>query len=246
MSIIRDESPLRHLPALPRKQTLSFDGIGYSVDMAELAYARLRTNLFHLTVTNSSEAEPNNRVAFVSILEDAWSVIDSLHRLIGLLKQTQGLKQNLPYLQVFYRNTLSIKDLRNGVQHLNTEIDKLVDLDLTVWGDVTWVAQPDPGKSELHSGLFAAGTVFGRDSGDFVNPAGKPFNAPIDHITLTAFGHSINLSATMAQVEQMVRSLEASIEVAVEQMPDAIGHPGSGLMVIMVIDFSGRVGGDDS
>ena len=243
--IISDESPFRHLPTLPRQQTLCFDGIRYSVDMAELAYSRLKTNRFILTDAPSDAPERNNRMAFVATVQDAWSVIDSLHRLASLLKQTRDLKQNTPALQAFYRQMSSIEDLRNGVQHLNTEINSLIASDLPVWGDLAWVAQPDPEKQELHCGLLTAGTVFQRDGSNLVNPAGRLFNAPIDHITLTAFGHSVNLSDTMAQVERLVRRLEGSIEESVKQMPDASGHPGSDIVLVAVMDFSGQHGSNE-
>ncbi len=50
--IVGEESPLRQLPAdLNCKQTLFLDGIRYSVEMADLAHARLRDTLLRLAVS---------------------------------------------------------------------------------------------------------------------------------------------------------------------------------------------------
>jgi hypothetical protein len=200
--------------------------------MADLAYSRLRANLFNLSVEPvEAHEECDNRPTFVSAMQDAWSIIDSVHRLRGLLKQTPGLKQNVPALQIFYRNTANIGDLRNGVQHLNSEIDKLVSLDLPVWGSISWAAQRDPNEPlELYVGALIAGTVFEGGGSEFVNPLGKVFHPPIDHITLIAFGRSVTLSHVLAQVERMTQSLEEALREAVKQLPsDATGHPGSDL-----------------
>lgn len=83
--IISDGSPLRRLPSeLDRRQALFLDGIRYSVEMADLAYTRLRQTLFNLAEQRGSGTSLDHWL-FVSAVQDAWSLIDSLHRLRGLL-----------------------------------------------------------------------------------------------------------------------------------------------------------------
>ncbi|MDX6379852.1 MAG: hypothetical protein QOI57_876 [Rubrobacteraceae bacterium] len=71
-------------------------------------------------------------------------MVDSLQRLRGLLKQMPGSKNKSPGLQVFLRNTDMVEDLRNMVQHLNHEIDNLVDQNEPVFGTLSWFTVLDP------------------------------------------------------------------------------------------------------
>jgi hypothetical protein len=136
MMIIEDDSPFHQLPAaLNRKQTLFLDGIRYSVEMADLAHSRLQAALLQHTqnVESASEGATGEHYLHTAAFQDAWSIVDSLHRLRGLLSQMPGVKQNAPPLQVFRRQTDVVEDLRNGVQHLNHHIDALVAQKLPTW-----------------------------------------------------------------------------------------------------------------
>jgi len=73
--IIGPDSPLRRLPtALDRKQALFLDGIRFSVEMADLAYQRLRHTLlnFESSFDRSAAYSPG-----VVAMIDAWVIIDN-------------------------------------------------------------------------------------------------------------------------------------------------------------------------
>lgn len=128
--IVGEDCPLRRLPAaLDRKQTLFLDGIRYSAEMADLAHVRVQHTLHRLAMS-SKDSEENSgnldHLAVLSAMQDAWAIVDSLHRLRGLLQQMPGIKQNTPNMRVFRQQTDKVEDLRNGVQHLNQQIHKLV------------------------------------------------------------------------------------------------------------------------
>jgi hypothetical protein len=223
--VIEEGSPFRQLPAaLNRKQVLFLDGILYSVEMSDLAHLRLQRVLLERT-QRQAEEEPIEHQLMSAAFQDAWTIVDSLHRLRGLLAQMPGVKQNSPPLQVFRRQTAIFEDLRNGVQHLNNHIDLLVAQNLPTWGVLSWVAFLDPTAREFRVGAMMAGTVFVGASLPMVNPMGREVAPPIDLITLTAHGHQVNLSAAMTRVEQLVRRMESELRAqfkAPPQPPDEL------------------------
>lgn len=229
--IITDDSPLRRLPAnLDRKQTLFLDGIRYSVEMADLAHRRLRSTLYHLA-ENQAASENLDHLDFVAAVQDAWSIVDSLHRLRGLLRQTPGFKQKTPNMQLFMRQTAAVEDLRNAVQHLNHEIDKLIGLDLPVWGTLSWFAAIDQEARTGFLGCLFAGTLFKSKDIPLVNPAGKPLDLPVDLITLTAHSHTLDLSKVIKAVARLIEDLEKQLS------NQFAGHPVAGGDLLLGADI---------
>jgi hypothetical protein len=206
--MIRRESILHQLPVkLDRKQTVFLDGVTYSVQMADLAHTRLQNTLI------------NDNPDHTSAVLDAWSIVDSLHRLRELLNQMPGVKRNSPTLQIFQRNTTQIEAMRHGVQHLRGEIDTLVAQNKPVWGSLSWVKPV--GEREVDVGLLVAGTLSDYKGLPMVNPAGKSVSPPVDLITLTAYGHTVCLSEAMEYVERLVRKIEEQLHEKIQDLPAA-------------------------
>lgn len=220
--IISVDSPLRRLPSqLNRKQTLFFDGIRYSVEMADLAYQRLQSTLLGMQPDkNETESE---HLSFASAVLDAWSIIDSIYRLRSLLNQAPGVKQKAPVLRIFLEKTADIEHLRNSIQHLNTQIETLLNQNLPVWGVLSWVTMRDPEKQTAFTCALIAGTASPSQGHTMVNPAGKAFVPPIDLITLTASGYSVSLSQVMRQEERLTRSIEEKLRDQFAALPQAGG-----------------------
>lgn len=118
--VIKNDSPLRRLPSdLNMKQTLFLDAIRYSVEMADVAHIRLRETLLSLTSEFRSRRKAVNvGSAGLNAMLDAWSLVDSIHRLRMLLKHMPFVKQKSPGLVSFYKQTTGIDDLRNAIQHI--------------------------------------------------------------------------------------------------------------------------------
>lgn len=221
--IIGEDSPLRRLPAaLDRKQVLFLDGIRYSVNMADLAYSRLQQTLYRLAM--SQQDYDGFDLDVLSAVQDAWSIVDSLHRLRGLLRQTPRFKQKSPDMRVFMQHTEKVEDLRNAVQHLNHEIDKLVGANQTVWGSLSWFAIASPSSTSGQIGLLVAGTVFTSEGHPMVNPVEKQLHSLVDLVTLTAYGHSLDLSNAMRHVERRIKSLEDQLKDQFAGLPVAYGE----------------------
>ena len=189
--IINDESPLKRFPASSEnRQTLFFDGIRYSIEMAALAYDRLFRTLFDWTVVQAETLA----LDFVPAFLDAWSIVDSVHRLRMLVNQTPGVKKKATEIQLFDKGTAPISELRNYVQHIDHETRNLVGQNTPVWGVLSWCAIMDEERKSALTCFIQAGSRFQSNAAFFVNPLGKKIKPPIDLITLTAYNVSVCLS----------------------------------------------------
>ncbi len=102
---ITSYSPLRRLPSgLNIKQTLFFDAIRYSVEMADMSHCRLKETLIDLTGKFKSTKKKDLGTETVRAFLDAWSIVDSINRLKALLNQLPYAKKNGPGLVVFQKN----------------------------------------------------------------------------------------------------------------------------------------------
>lgn len=203
--IISDESPLRRLPAgLDRKQMLFFDGIRFSIQMADLSYTRLLTTLKGLAENESSSRDTG--AGITSAFLDAWSVIDSCHRLRELVSGLPGMKRNWPSLQILLRRTEKVEALRNIVQHLRREIEKLVSLREPVWGTLGWVSFADD-PTRGRSCVIVAGSLFDAEY-PVVNPVGKQMVGESGFVTLNAGGVEICLSEVVEEIAKFTARLE--------------------------------------
>jgi hypothetical protein len=233
--IIGDESPLRRLPGqLDRKQMLYLDGIRYSIEMADLAHLRLQQTLLELA--NHSDDSAPMHLYFVAAVQDAWSIVDSVHRLRGLLHQAPGIKRKSPGLRLFDQRTAEIEPLRNSVQHLNSQINSIVSQNIPVWGILSWFTMTDPNMSSGVCCTLIAGTMFESKGHLVVNPLGKNLALPVDLITLSASGHTICLSDVMSDVERITRSMEQQLEKQFTNFPQV----GSDVLIRLTMAFGDR------
>ncbi len=224
--IIRDDSPLRRLPGqLKRKQTLFLDGIRVAAEVMDSAYSRLsetlldlsgRDSAIHLACRDSASAVREG--AIITAVQDAWTIVDSVHRLRCLLRRMPGVKQKAPGRQTFYRATSTIEALRNAVQHLDSEIDNLVKLGVPLWGTIQWLVLVDPATRLVRSCTIVAGTIFGAIH-PVQTPIGKRMRGTVDQVILTAGGTSVNLSDVVFEVGKMVEGLERSLEQQFGNLP---------------------------
>ena len=219
--IIGPDSPLRNLPVnLNQKQRLYFDGIRYSIEMADLAHIRLKQTLHDLSINCNTLAGLHYR-HFVPAVLDTWSIIDSVNRLRGLVRQTPGFKQKSPGLVIFDQKTSSVEELRNSVQHLNHTIEHLLHESLPVWGLISWVFVTDEHAKSALCLTLVPGMMFDRKSDMIVNPLGKSVDIPIGLITLQASGHTVCISDIMERVQQLTTKVEKQIKEQFVDLPSA-------------------------
>jgi hypothetical protein len=209
--IIQDDSALRRLPSeLDPRQRLFFDGIGYSIEIADLAYERLYT-----WVEDATKAMQNGtstpRTTFRGVIADAWMIVDAVHRLRRLVENMPNLKRG-PSIKAFLASTKNVSTIRHRVQHLDEQIHTLASKRLPAWGSVSWFYCPD--KSQPR------GWVYSLAAGSFElkhvapSPSGLRSTVPIGLITLTAYEMTVNLSEIIRSVETFAHSFEETIECA--------------------------------
>jgi hypothetical protein len=229
-------SPFLRLPVgLPRKQILFFDGIRFSVEMTTLAYHRLRAGATELTRTMALHKEPDPTL-YTVILSDAWSMIDSTHRLSELIQDAPGFtkKQRSVELRVFFERTADVETLRHKVQHLRREIHTVAETDQPVWGVLTWFSVFEEEPNIMRCCQLAAGTIFSR-----VQPPTKPkgmwLTSPVDRVELTAHGVRVSLTDTHKAVARVARAIEEALGDGLEAFPQEV--PKSGADIFSCLEF---------
>ncbi|MGD0013553.1 MAG: hypothetical protein ABSD56_03885 [Bryobacteraceae bacterium] len=219
--IIGEDSVFRKIPSvLDRRQALFMEAIRYSVEMAALAYHRLQKTL--PLMTKKMEDVDKDTPSSVSVMLDAWSIVDSLHRLRGLAEKMPGVKGKYknPKFRLFMGSTENITTLRHTVQHLDTEIGGVVDdKDWAVLGSLSWCLV-NPERNEITACTFMPGIPMG--SRPLINPAGRRiWHLPVDFITIERSGVSVCLSDAMRRMEALVASMEKGFsDACAEQIPE--------------------------
>ncbi len=161
------------------KMQFFYDGIQYCMLMVEMANKRLEIALLSLST------DPSDSEQVLSAVTDSWLIIDAVHRLRSLLRQTPGLKQKTSELQSFFRRTARVEELRNAVQHLNHQFNSYVRSEVGPWGALTWVTPvPDDNHTFMSYLLVPGGVRPTRHT--ILTPYPPEMRYPICLITLTA------------------------------------------------------------
>lgn len=193
-AIVQPNSPLRRIPtSFNVRQRAYFDGIVYSIEIADMAYRRLRETLWSISKRVDEDDDIHE---YVHAVADAWLVIDSLNRLRALCISAPLISEK-EYCRGFVQNLHLVKGMRNNVQHLDSRIDKMVRMKQPVWGTLSWAVVTDnpPTKARLHT--LVAGS-FRPGEHEMLEIGGRSFLMPVDAITLTAGGETLELSDLMA------------------------------------------------
>lgn len=230
--IISAESPLRRIPDnLDPRQACFLDGIRLSVEMCDVAYTRLSDRLWDLA-TGFGHGGSLQPYCAAELLLDAWSVVDSTHRLRSLLDVMPRFQKSGPLYQIFTRATAPASELRNAVQHLREEMPQMAEKAWPVLGVLSWLALVTPDGTTIRSCALNSGRM---QSGQhrLLNPAGQAFAAKVDHVTLECKEQRVSLSEFVRQVEKIVRPFEQSLA---KQFPDC-SSCGSGLVMCMDMAF---------
>ena len=203
--------------------------------MADLAHRRLGETLPLLSRMENPDGESQSNV---SAMLDAWSIVDSLHRLRGLLKHMPGIEKRnrIPPIRAFFDTTEKITELRNTVQHLDNTIPGVIDdQNWAVLGSLSW-GIVDPQKSQIISSCFMPGMPLG--SRPLINPANRPrWYLPVDGITVERSGISVCLSDAMRRVEALAAALEKMLADSFAQQLPEQGHHAADVTVSLVIQI---------
>lgn len=235
--ILSADSPLKHLPKkFNLRQAMFLDAIRLTIEMTDFAMQRLLAILS--AITFGTPAKDGAYSFAVPPFLDAWSFIDSVHRLRGLFEKMPGLanKNRSPEFRDFQKVADDVEILRNAVQHMNEEIGEVADASRVgpVWGVLTWLtfqadlccisSTPVSGSTNLIGSITC------------INPAGMPpRRLPIDYVTLAQGDARLDLTATLDSVAALARILEESVREKIMSFPD---RGGSDVIMHFVGDLS--------
>ncbi len=120
-----DEPSLRCLPKiLDTEQRMALDMVIYSIDLVEIAMARLRYTANHIvSKLPEFDSDPRGRR---SMYLDAWSLVNSVHDLRTILKAFPGTLK-APEISQFIKETEIATSLRNKIDHLPGNLSNLSD-----------------------------------------------------------------------------------------------------------------------
>jgi len=125
---------------MDRRQAFFLEGIRFSIEMIDVTHQRLQNVLRHIS-ERSHAGEKLTPEPFACVLQDAWSVIDSVHRLRGLLNHIPGIskRMRIPAIRYFFQDSAVVEVFRNTIQHLPEEIrNEPLDPTWSVWGNLSW------------------------------------------------------------------------------------------------------------
>ena len=210
--IIKEDSPFRNLPAeLNRKQLLYLDGIRFTVEIVDFAYQQLQ-EILHKAATSKEIFAPSS-------MHYAWSFVDTFFRLRRLLEQMPGVKKQREGFQLFLRRTKEVENFRHVFQHLDKDINEIVEQNIPVWGSLSWIVVMDQDKMLIRSCVVVPGPVFTSKDNYLVNPIGKVIDLPAGEITLQARRKLLNLSGLMISVRDLIKGIEPSLRKQFEGLP---------------------------
>lgn len=227
--IIGPDSPLRRLPtALDRKQALFLDGIRFSVEMADLAYQRLRHTLlnFESSFDRSAAYSPG-----VVAMIDAWVIIDNVHRLAGLLRELPGRskRSRAPVFRRLDEQCAVVERLRHSVQHLNHEMERILAGAWPAWGGFSWIVIAADGKWHMYA--FLPGSPV-QINGFTMAEIPESAELPVGRITLRFGEAAVDLGEVMRSVSGAIRDMEAQLQPQFANQATA----GADLLMHMVSD----------
>ena len=186
----------------------------------DLAYQRLLGHLLTLAGPDVTNPQISASVAFLY----AWSIVDSAHRLHGLIDNLPGLakRNQSPEFRKFSEKADSVEKLRNTVQHMETEIHKSAEAGKAVWGTLSWLRESRAGET-VYTCLLVSGAMMPGGSHEFINPAGLQIRMPIDHVTLRQGGTSVNLTEVVDAIASIINLLEHALTNEFQQFPERAG-----------------------
>lgn len=230
--MLEKDSAFHRLPAdLDPRQACFLDGIRYAFDIACLSCRRLSCTLEELSLARLNEQRPSGEL-WVAAFADAWSTVDALNRLRGLLDRMPMLEKRGLVKNMLQRLS-ELSGLRNYVQHLADDIGKSAGARTAVWGSLSWIFVPNTSEQKVISFLLVAGRL---QDGEhrMHNPLGESITARVDHIHLSAAAQTVSLSRHMATAEKLVGGIEKGLAASIAGKSAA----GADLLASVDIHFS--------
>lgn len=195
---------------MARKQQMFLDGIRQSILMARIAYSRLE----HVCIVHEQTkgSGPNSAEVSNDMLSQSWLIVDASNRLRVFVRSMPGLSHSAAWHAVT-RAVAPAEPFRNYIQHL--DMDTELGEPRPLWGTLRWITPmpKEDGGWNVAVHFYVPGPV----AVGPVEPAlsvkdlmKSEFRMPVDDITLTAAGRSLNLTTLVDGIDQFGRRLDAA------------------------------------
>jgi hypothetical protein len=204
--IILPDSPLIRLPAnLPPIQASFFDAIRLCVQYIDLAYRRIEESLSQITLQHD-----RSLALGPAAIMDAWSVIDTVHRLRALVSGLPGYKNQAASKRLFLNRTRDVEQLRNSFQHLVGDVRALTEADAPVLGTLTWLRPVDSKERRFTVWAFTPWRLRSVTPDSVVQlPSEIP--TALTQIELWLENKSVNVSKLRDSVAEITAAIEKSL-----------------------------------
>jgi len=135
---------------LKPEQVIVFNAITYSVDICEITFERLNSELIRFSKNPSSKNEN-----YPKIFADVWTIISNATIFLNLIERHFGIEEDEEHLFELKK----AKCLRNSLHHIDERISEVLTLnDLPMYGSLSWLRNiPETNKFQqfmLYSGVF--------------------------------------------------------------------------------------------
>ncbi len=214
--IISPNSYIRRPPiGLEPKQIIVFNAIRYSVDICELTFERLETNLHQFSYGDFSEKH------IPLIFSDVWTIINNINILKDVICQHFPESVN----DKLIIDLKKFKDLRDSHQHLAERIFQTHSkLEISpIYGVLSWFAKENENSKEGIISTIYTGTILKDINARLENPTGKINNKKVNHIkfsgikrvgkkTITFIDSTIYINEIIELIKKIIISYEIQIE----------------------------------
>lgn len=215
MALVDQTSVLRVQSNIDDRQAASLDAIAFGANVIDVVYDRLVAQLGPIPVDVEA------------VFADAWSIIDWIHRIDGLVGGCRGLPRNAAAVVDFRNGSSLVESHRHSFQHPAGSLPAAAQSGRSPWGHLCWtwvepasggyaVAIATPSMSKLELGKT------------FRYPDFRVPRSPVDWVSLYgADGEAeISLTGQRDALVRFIRRLEAAVQAS------GPGSPGEILRIV--------------
>lgn len=213
--LLSENSQIRKPPKkLFPGQVVVFDAIRYSLDICDISFKRLKTNLYEMGL---QEGEIGS--SFPDVFGDVWTIIQHLTIFQKLIKT----HFKIPLSDPLYNCLRDVIHLRNTHQHIDERITEVfTKKDLPIYGTLSWYTQKEMNTNDGFISILYSGSITHQKVITFkpVNPVGKQKADLVSQIEFTGIGRketgyqeiTITIDELMMNVSGIVAFFEAQMD----------------------------------
>jgi hypothetical protein len=225
--ILKTNSILRKIPSkIEKRQLLVIDGIRLSVDAIDINFQNLKKHLLNCYKTGTKQLSSEE---ITELLIISTSIIDFTYKFSKLLSQldyyrkrndNKGKKKLKKITDIKEIEDISrceeIISLRNTLQHINGNIDKIASKKDTIFGTLRWIHILEKEDSNEHQ-IFSGIITFGKTENyyaDFINPysVSEGVTTGIDEIEYSLGDKKMSITWIVILIKEVCEILEKEIK----------------------------------